>query len=539
MDFSYIQPSSKCPPDCAKTGRVGSVDPGPDGRPNDPGPNLSSPVTPALVERQDGLPIPPGKPTTGVGKEIACSSIWITQKVRNMLAGQQVAFNFSVLFSDGTTNWSAGNGLTGASVVWSSSDDEVATFPEATRVSRAVNGGDGYVLQALRTGTVTIGVLYQHSGTKDIPGRAASENWYAPCQLETTLEVNVVSVTTATTPDLAPLQDFIKDPFTSDQLLRIEIPPTDSITEDAFMEIGDKWTFRAAAIMGNGSSSNVSSDALWSSSDTDVATVDQFGVATGVGVGIATITATYKGFSASAVCEVANLASAATEHGNTWTVRPIDTVLVLDRSASMQIRDPHGLSRIERARDAALQFLAVSDRVNDQIAIVTFAGTWIAGASEAVAAQTEADATLDLPLTDDWSDLRQIINEYRVRGPCGMVEWSGTRCATGIGAALQVAQNEINSDRHEYGHKKMILLMTDGCENVNKPAPLSVALDIQEEGTLLCVIALDTASCSTDLQALATPGLYFPSPTAYELAKTFAEVPHTVGYGEHGYAWYE
>lgn len=548
MDFSYITPPSKCPPDCAKTGQVGPVYIGPDGRPNAPGPDLTTPVTPNLVMRDGGLPIPPGIPTpnpvvtgdgedTGTGREISCSSISVTPKVLNMVVGQLIAFNFNVVFSDGTTNWSTGNGLTGASVAWSSSNDNVATFPEATRISRAVNG-EGYVLKGIGTGTVTIGVDYQHPGTKDVPGRAASENWYAPCKLAATIEVNILSTTSTTTPDLAPLQDFIKDSFDSEIIARLEIPPSEDVVEDAFLEIGDRWTFRAAAIKSNGSTANASYEALWSSSDTDVATVDQYGVATAVGAGLATIKATYKGFSATAVCEVALAASSATVHGNTYTVRPIDTVIVLDRSASMNILDPHGLSRIERARDAALQFLNVSDPANDQIAIVTFAGTWVAGETELVAAQTGADATLDSPLTDNWGDLRQVINEYRVRGPCGIVEWSGTRCATGIGAALQAAQDEINSDRHEYGHKKMILLMTDGCENVNKPAPLPVALDIQEEGTLVCVVALDAESCATDLEALATPGLYFPSATAYELAKYFAEIPHTVGYGEYGYSFY-
>lgn len=548
MDFSYIKSAAKCPPGCVSSGQVGPLFTGIDGRPNDAGPNISNPTPGGIpVEQTDdtGYTTPLHNPLpTGTGKDaeaaraISCVNIEVTPKEFSITPGQRVAFNFTVTYSDGNTQTDYTFGLPGANSVWLSSDDGVLKFEEPSRIGQAPNGS-GFVARGVSVGDdVLVSVEYSHPGTKDDPSRPANTNWFEPCQLTGYSTGSVLSVTDSTTPDLVELQDFVQDAFPSKTIDRLEISPIAGISIDAFLGIGDVWPMRVRAVKANGNTENVSPDAMWSSSDPDIATIDEYGDVTGVAAGLATIRATFNGHIATAVVEVGTSLSGSTIHGNIYTVNPIDTVIVLDRSASMNIRDSHGLSRVERAKDAALQFVANSTEDSDTIGLVSFAGTWIKGASELVAAQTEADATLDQVLTDDRQTIRDAINRFKIEGPCAMVEWEGTRCATGIGAGLQRAKAEVDSDRHEYTHKKMVLLLTDGCENVDKPTPLSVANELKLAGTLVCVVALDSPSCATDLEALATPGLYFPSTTAYELAKNMGEVPHFVGYGEYGYSWY-
>ena len=526
---------------------MGVLFPGIDGRPNDAGPNIADPTGGGGGDP----PPPPTNPSptgdgtdVGVGREISCSSIEITPETVTVLSGNVIAFLFKVYYSDGTTNDSYTNGLPGATVNWFSENDDILKFNDPGIIGL---GPNGYGYQAiagplLSFSGIVVSVEYSHPGTKDSPSRSAGDNWYAPCSTITALAtVKVVDyVTGCRSPsDLPELSDFIPTVYTSKSIARLEIAPVEDLEEDAFVEVGDVWPFRLIAVMENGFTQNVALQAMWSSTASDVATVNDIGNATGVAAGLATIKGTYKGFTASAVIEVAELASAATAHGNTYTVRPIDTVIVLDRSASMNIRDPHGFPRVNRAKDAALQFVLNSDITNDQIALVSFAGTYIAGETELDNPQTAADATLDQELTTDKQTIREAINRFSIRGECGVLEWEGTRCATGIGSGLEAARAEINSDRHEYSNKKMVLLFTDGWENINKPTPSSVANLLKEEGTLVCVVALDTPLNSSDLEALATPGLYFPTATAYELAKKFGEIPHYVNYGEYGYAFYE
>lgn len=63
--------------------------------------------------------------------------------------------------------------------------------------------------------------------------------------------------------------------------------------------VGATAQFNAVAMMGDGSTEDVTSLATWSSSDTAVATASATGLVTGVAAGSATLTATYQSISAS------------------------------------------------------------------------------------------------------------------------------------------------------------------------------------------------------------------------------------------------
>lgn len=543
MDFRYIKSASSCPPNCAKTGQMGPTPTGQDGLCCDTGIDLTTPVVTTWGGTTTPNVIGTGNQTEG--KEITCVSIEVLRATAKIVPDQLLGYIFIVTYSDGTTNWKSNNGIPGASAVWSSSDDDIAEFQNPTYWG---DGPDGYAyyVRGKAVGDVTISVHYSHPSGKDIVGSAASNNYYGACDLtgEATLSVVAVPDPNPPEPDPSPLNPPTIDPVSVARLVDLEILGDMGIAQAGFVEVGRTWQFNAQAVYSNGDRVIVTNFAAWSSADTGIATIDKFGMAVGIAVGPASttvsvvITATYQGKTAAVNLQVAAPAEDATIHGNAYTVAPIDTVLVLDRSASMLARDEQGLSRVQRARDAALAFLNNQDQPDSQIAMVSFAGVWIIGANPGDPAQTEADATLELLLTTDRREIRAALNEFNVRGPCAIAEGEGTRCATGIGAALLAAQAEVNSDRRAYGHKPMILLLTDGCENVDKPAPQAVADDIKTEGTLIAVIALDAPECATDLEALASPGLYFSSPTAYELAYQMAQVTHFANYSEYGYAWY-
>lgn len=565
MDFRYINTKEQCLTGCSSN-TVGPLIIGIDGKPNDLGKTTIIDVPQTFDKDGKLLPPPvvtppvvviPTPPTTACskpeGKAIQCGPISILPISGTVLnadsgnpdgkitlrVGDVYSFIFSVGYhADGFQFVSiAGSKFT--TFDWTSSDQAVAFF-ETPQVVGWNNNGLGWGLHAKAVGATTVCINYSHpeSDCGLTSGFASAlvdgvnmDNYYAACSLNACIDVVVVASNG---------RDVCKKVYPpTTHLISIEIKRVhDATGYDATIEIGAIWHFKATATYSDGTVLDVTNSIDWSSNDVKVATVDCFGNATGVATGTVVIRGELPGFDATGSLIVVPPASAASLHGNTYTVRPIDTVIVLDRSASMAITDDGGLSRIQRARAAANMFLASSSKLS-QTAIVSFAGVWIAGDTYADDPLTQADATIDLNLTTDTTEVQAQLNEFDIRGPCSILEGEGTRCGTGIGSGLEAAQTEINSDRHVYGHKKMIVLLTDGCENINKPVPSVIADAIKTEGTLICVIALDTPLCDSALTALASPGLFFPSPTAYELSAQFAKIPHFVNYSEYGYGWYD
>lgn len=542
MNFDYIKSASSCEPICAKTGQKGPTPIGVDSKPIDATCDQSNPTTlcaPGVFNPNTGPVI--NQPVTGYGdgtpgQQIDCSVGVITPDVSEIKIGEILGFTLSVKYSNGV-NFGGGTGIPGASVVWSSSDDSIAIFDKPT-LSVIGPSGYGYYLRGIAAGTVTVSVHYSHPTNKGFIGSTTNDNWFGACDMVLTAQVTVDAA--VVDPCQRTLPSGLLDGAT---YLEINGQSGDPTGVYGFMEVGDlPYQFGATLHYEDGHISDVSNLVTWSSSETNFGTIDCNGAFVAVAAGTSNVTATLPGLGGTpptAIMQVVPPASLATFHGNTWTVTPIDTVIVLDRSASMNIRDEQGLSRVERAKEAAKIYLNNSaTEPGSQLALVSFAGVWLAPANPGGTPQTQADATTDLTLTTDRREILEAINEFKVLGPCALMEGEGTRCATGIGAGLLAAFNELSSDRTQQSHKRMAILITDGCNNLPFPDPLTIANEIKAAGFLLCVIALDAPTCATDLQAIASPGLFFPSPTVFDLSYQVAQVNHYVGYYEIGYSWW-
>ncbi|MFL5346889.1 MAG: vWA domain-containing protein [Hyalangium sp.] len=126
-------------------------------------------------------------------------------------------------------------------------------------------------------------------------------------------------------------------------------------------------------------------------------------------------------------------------------VEGIDIVVALDLSTSMEAGDFRPQNRLFVAKEVLSDF--ISNRVNDRIGLVVFAG----------AAYTQA------PLTLDYGVLREVIKQLRTR-----VLEDGTA----IGDALATSLNRL---RDSDAKSRVVVLITDGDNNAGKISPLDAA----------------------------------------------------------------
>lgn len=122
------------------------------------------------------------------------------------------------------------------------------------------------------------------------------------------------------------------------------------------------------------------------------------------------------------------------------TSEGIDIVLALDLSASMLAEDLKP-NRIEAAKKVALQF--IDNRPGDRIGLVVFSG----------------ESFTQCPLTTDHSVLKNLI---------GNLESGMLADGTAIGEGLATAVNRI---RNSTAKSKVIILLTDGVNNIGAIAP--------------------------------------------------------------------
>jgi Ca-activated chloride channel family protein len=127
------------------------------------------------------------------------------------------------------------------------------------------------------------------------------------------------------------------------------------------------------------------------------------------------------------------------------SVEGIDIVVALDLSTSMEAGDFRPQNRLHVAKEVLAEF--ISNRVNDRIGLVVFAG----------AAYTQA------PLTLDYGVLREVLKQLRTR-----VLEDGTA----IGDALATSLNRL---RDSEAKSRVVVLITDGDNNAGKIAPLDSA----------------------------------------------------------------
>lgn len=295
--------------------------------------------------------------------------------------------------------------------------------------------------------------------------------------------------------------------------------------DGAFVESGGTFPFMAVLEYSDGSKEVVTEDCTWRSGNTDVATVgESTGIATGTlaapisggyNTAYVSIYAVYGTMEASANLEVQSECEATA----------LDIMLVLDRSGSMTIAGESGLARINVIREAAKNVVTNMREDRDKLGIVTYAGRVIATSP----AQFYADATMDHELSIDQDSLSDALdNLYTVREPCHPTALD-FKCGTGIGAGIERARTELLSGRRRGGAQPVIVVMTDGAENVESPSITDASDQAKTDGMTIVVIGVDVESTFHDtLVAAATTGKSYIVTNPEQVIGIMASIPHIV-----------
>ncbi len=201
----------------------------------------------------------------------------------------------------------------------------------------------------------------------------------------------------------------------------------------------------------------------------------------------------------------------------------IDIVLVIDISGSMQAMDyqkgGQRESRIDAVKDVAREFIRA--RPNDRIGMVVFG--------------THAYVASPLTLDHDW--LERNLDRIRI----GLVEGN-----TAIGAGIGTGVNRLRDSKAK---SKVIVLLTDGGENVKNPPALDAAKAAREFGVRVYTVGAGSeglapmpvhdraghllgyeqieADLDEDLLkqiATVTGGQYFRAADTASLRKTYAQI---------------
>lgn len=151
-------------------------------------------------------------------------------------------------------------------------------------------------------------------------------------------------------------------------------------------------------------------------------------------------------------------------------VEGIDVMLAMDISVSMLAEDVRP-NRLEVAKDVASDF--ISDRPTDNIGLTIFAG----------------EAFTQCPMTTDHQSLQNILHNVRTDiAANGLIE-PGT--AIGMGLA-----NAVTRLKESKTKSKVIILLTDGSNNVGEISPLTAAEIAKSYGIRVYTIGLGTNKAS-------------------------------------------
>lgn len=308
------------------------------------------------------------------------------------------------------------------------------------------------------------------------------------------------------------------------------------LLEEGNTEVGSKYGFRAIAHYENGATKDVTETSAWQTTNQSVGAVFSPGLISGVGVGTTTVKATYRGMFDSAIL---NVTSQCVMYG-------LDVAIVVDRSSSMLQLDGSD-TRLEKAV-AAAKDLVSNLQVTDQSAVVSFGGI-IKDNGDGTLTKL-ADATVNGFLTTDKFSTYDSLDAIAPNTPCSP-DNATLNCATGIGAGIQRAVTELNSGRAQGGTtQKVIVVLTDGAENICVPDPVTEAAAAKADGFLIIVVALslpdedytdcngDYVSVHTVLNEISSSGMTYYVDDADELADIFSRIPQIIcdgGYGYYGY----
>lgn len=156
---------------------------------------------------------------------------------------------------------------------------------------------------------------------------------------------------------------------------------------------------------------------------------------------------------------------------NSWGTKEtegIDIMLAMDVSTSMLAQDLKP-NRIEAAKNVAAEF--ISDRENDNIGLTIFAG----------------EAFTQCPMTTDHQSLLNMLKDVRTDlAERGLVQ-DGT--AIGMGLANAVARLKDSKTK-----SKVVILLTDGSNNMGDISPLTAAQIAKSYGIRVYTIAIGSKS---------------------------------------------
>lgn len=154
---------------------------------------------------------------------------------------------------------------------------------------------------------------------------------------------------------------------------------------------------------------------------------------------------------------------------NSWGVKEtegIDIMMAMDVSTSMLAQDLKP-NRIEAAKEVAAEFIA--DRENDNIGLTIFAG----------------EAFTQCPMTTDHQSLLNLLMNVRTDlAERGLIQ-DGT--AIGMGLANAVARLKDSKTK-----SKVVILLTDGSNNMGDISPLTAAQIAKSYGIRVYTIAVGT-----------------------------------------------
>ena len=198
---------------------------------------------------------------------------------------------------------------------------------------------------------------------------------------------------------------------------------------------------------------------------------------------------------------------------------PVDTMLVFDRSGSMNIGNKNPVEPLTTAKNAAVAYLD-SAELKDRVGLISFAGT--------------ASSPVDKELSSDLDGAKAAI--------LGIAISKDGPQYTNLGDALKGALNEFRSTRHNPEARSALIVLTDGVANrpvdpINaknttyaEEYAASFALEARKLGVEVYAIGLgETFNESFLRDRIATNATtYFKAPTAAELDGIYKKISATV-----------
>ncbi len=195
-----------------------------------------------------------------------------------------------------------------------------------------------------------------------------------------------------------------------------------------------------------------------------------------------------------------------------------NTMLIIDRSGSMNEQDASSGTKISNAKIAANNFVDLTAKNNNnEVGLVSFSN----------------NATLDSPLTSDFTSVKSHVNQLKA---------SGTTC---IQCAIDQANNALTIGKRT-AVKNVIVLLTDGLANYIEGSNRQVSQAVAEKAALtaaanahkandaiIFTIGLGKDVNKTFLQQLATStgGQYYFPPSSNNLKSIYSQISQIIAQG--------